>query len=864
MLSITSRLTGKGFKSLLAVGALTAGFVLAVPAASPAVPQLRSSDNYRLGDEQNPLRGSDTPGLAVDPSNPDHIVEVNTDLNFAECQFATTFDGGETWSRGILKPPPNMGFRDFEECTTLGHGANAMDAGVAWGTGQNVYVAWGSARGDDGTTALVSKSTDGGVTFPAEQSVIAMPGGLGLEAADNEYPKLAVKPGGGVGGADMIVVATDATESSPGDHAITGRVKTTVSMDGGATWGPVVQANPPASDVANGDFSNPYGAIEHTQPVFGRNGEIHIAWRTSPLVPSSHPTFQDGFIRIGTSLDNGQTWTSTNATNVKGYIYTGPIPAGSFGPYGANPTRFCCSSFPRLAVDPASGALYMVWSQDAHLYEGAPFQAQDHFMVQRSQVWFMRSADGGATWTDRKRISESPLSNLPQYEFTNPESQTRHPNVSVAPNGRVDIVWQDRRHAYRPCTQAHTNCPEARLGDTYYSNSFDGGVTFSPNRRITDRSMNNDVGFDYRFSTYWNFGPVAAALGNDKILFAWQDSREGNFDTDTQDIYLSKLDLYAGGDTPARSLGSGKGPELSVALSNAAQPGGSEAVHGQGFTSRPWTKVVIARTGDKAGILAGGVLARAGVGPLLLSGSQGLPDAVKDEVARVTPVGAYVIGSQKTLSDAVVEDLAAAAGLDPSAVTRIDGTSPAAVAKAVAVTMDQRTNTQKTAGIPAFDAAIIANAQGPEAAAAANLAASRRLPVLYVNKTSIPQETADALAQLGINKTLVIGGPGAVGAGVEAALAAAGRNPTRLGGADQYATSRAVVQESIARGLPTNQVFVADGSEPEHGALLGASSARIGGLFLLTPGGTAEAARTALGEMGLTPRLDRILTSDLS
>jgi putative cell wall-binding protein len=808
--------------------------LLSVAPGQAAVGQIRTSDNYRLGNDANPLRGKDAPGLAVDPANPNHIVEVQLDLLNFECQFNTSTDGGTTWRGGNLEAPP--GFAQDGPCSVLGHGANAMDAGVAFGSGQNVYVAWASAQGDDGTTALVSKSTDGGASFGV--ATVAIPGGAGGDAPDNEYPKLAVRPGAGVGGADKIIVATDATEASEGDHALTGRVRTTVSNDGGATWSPVVIANAPVSPA------NPYGAIEHTQPVFGPNGEIYIAWRTAPTVAPNDPTFQDGFIQVGKSTDGGATWSQVNATNVKGEI--------------VGTTRFCCSSFPRLAVNPASGTLYLVWAQNAGLYPPATFAAQDHFMNQRSQVWFMRSTDASATWANRRQISESPWGIPPT------ETQTRHPNVSVAPDGRVDVVWQDRRHAYRPCLQTHAACAETRLGDTYYAYSADNGVSFAPNRRITDRSMNNDVGFDYRFSTYWNFGPVAAALGTDRLLFAWQDSREGNFDNDTQDIYLAKTNLNAGpGATPIKNVGAQAPIDLSVTLSRLAQPGGSEALLASTFATRPATKVVIAKNGDVAGVLAGGVLARANVGPLLLSPTGGLTGAVKAEVARMTPVGAYIVGDTATLSNQVATDLADA-GVPSDQITRIAASAAADKAKQIALALDRRSATDKTAGLPAFDAVVIANDTSPDASAASTLAVNRRLPVLYVGRNAIPTATTDALAALNITKTLVVGGPGAVSDAVVAQLASAGRNPTRLGGADQYATSVAVLQESIARGLPTNQVFVADGTNPLHGALLGAASGRIGGLLLLTHGGSVGEAELTARNLGLAPKLDRLISSYLT
>jgi hypothetical protein len=84
-------------------------------------------------------------------------------------------------------------------------------------------------------------------------------------------------------------------------------------------------------------------------------------------------------------------------------------------------------------------------------------------------------------------------------------------------------------------------------------------------------------------------------------------------------------------------------------------------------------------------------------------------------------------------------------------------------------------------------------------------------------------------------------------------------NVTRLGGADQYATSQAVVSASVALGLPDNVVYTADGSRPIDGALLGSAVARLGGLLLLTPGASTSAADATLTNLGFETAADRIV-----
>jgi hypothetical protein len=155
---------------------------------------------------------------------------------------------------------------------------------------------------------------------------------------------------------------------------------------------------------------------------------------------------------------------------------------------------------------------------------------------------------------------------------------------------------------------------------------------------------------------------------------------------------------------------------------------------------------------------------------------------------------------------------------------------------------------------------VVANPNSPDSAAVATLAANRRLPVLYVDGNAIPPATSAALAALNINKTLVVGGADDVSGSVVAQLP----NATRLGGGDAYATSTAVLQESVARGLPRNQVFVADGNKPLHGALLGSSAGRIGGLQMLTPGADTRSVTSVLDQVGLRTELDRFVRTVLT
>ena len=78
-----------------------------------------------------------------------------------------------------------------------------------------------------------------------------------------------------------------------------------------------------------------------------------------------------------------------------------------------------------------------------------------------SDVMFVQSTNGGQTFSAPRRINDDPVNHAKWHWFG---------TLSVAPNGRIDVVWFDTRNA--------ANNTDSQL---FYSYSFDGGNTWSPN-----------------------------------------------------------------------------------------------------------------------------------------------------------------------------------------------------------------------------------------------------------------------------------------------------------------------------------------------------------------------------------------------
>jgi len=261
--------------------------------------------------------------------------------------------------------------------------------------------------------------------------------------------------------------------------------------------------------------------------------------------------------------------------------------------------------------------------------------------------------------------------------------------------------------------------------------------------------------------------------------------------------------------------------ETAVEISQECCPAGADVV-------------VIATGLNFPDALSGAAIASAFNGPLLLTRTNELPQAVQVEIERLSPDRAIILGSEDVVSAAVESWLDAR--MD---VTRYGGDdrydTAALVARALAT---------EYGGIPGETAIVTVGTNFPDALAGSPLSAIRGWPVLLVRRDSIPQATADAIDDLNIRNTIVLGDEAAVSAGVAAQLP----NVTRLGGPNRYDTMAEISEYMRTLGLPDDYVSVVTGRNfPD--ALAGAPlTARYGGVMLLTtPDDICDQAYEQLG-----------------
>ncbi|MGH9282293.1 MAG: hypothetical protein ACRD0S_05095, partial [Acidimicrobiales bacterium] len=268
------------------------------------------------------------------------------------------------------------------------------------------------------------------------------------------------------------------------------------------------------------------------------------------------------------------------------------------------------------------------------------------------------------------------------------------------------------------------------------------------------------------------------------------------------------------------------------------------------------TKPVIVNESDPVLAMAAAPLARLNWGPLLASPPARLTTEQQAEVARLEPSGAYLVGNDTALGAGVAAALVDA-GVPANEIRRVSNATPPETARDIALLTDQRNEAQRTANARAFEVAVIVNPAGKEATAAAGLAASLGVPVLFTDLNSIPAATSAALTALNIPTTVVVGANTAVSDSVVASLPGS----KRISGADITALSLAAATEARSRRLPTNIAYVADAEQRVEAAMVAATAGRNGGIVLLTPGADPAVADAGLASAGLKSTTDRIVVA---
>lgn len=264
----------------------------------------------------------------------------------------------------------------------------------------------------------------------------------------------------------------------------------------------------------------------------------------------------------------------------------------------------------------------------------------------------------------------------------------------------------------------------------------------------------------------------------------------------------------------------------------------SEATFGSAAT------IVVASSQSFPDALAGGALAGAVGGPILLAGSGPLPAETLAEISRLGVVDAYVVGGTAAVSAQTELSLS---GAIPGTVSRIAGTTRYDTAADIA-----REVSARAGGAAPPRAFVVSGRSFADALSAAPAAYAEGSPVLYATADGVPQATLDAIADVSAPETLILGGALAVSGSAESVLP----TPTRVAGADRYATSRAFAEWAEGEALLDRTApVIATGRAFADGLAAGPMAGQRGSILLLT--NDASAATSAAWMAGARSTMTR-------
>jgi hypothetical protein len=300
-------------------------------------------------------------------------------------------------------------------------------------------------------------------------------------------------PDRGGGGGDKEWFTIDKTggpghgfqyQADDGINCSGGGVEFQRSTDGGVTW--------------QAPISIPNGPVYGTLDV-DTNGNLFVGGEGF-----------SGFFceRSSNAQIGGQTPTFDRSTAVN---LGGDLGSGGINPAGLDGMLF-------LAIDrsggPTNNNIYMLASVVP------PGRST-------TDVMFVRSTDGGLTFSAPHRVNDDPV---------NPSKWHWFGTFSVAPNGRLDSVWYDTRNA--------ANNTDSQL---FYSWSTDGGVTWAPNIEVS-ASFNPFEGYPNQ-SKIGDYITIVSDNTGGNVAYAATFNFNPNRGQHEEDVYYVRVSP-SGGATP--------------------------------------------------------------------------------------------------------------------------------------------------------------------------------------------------------------------------------------------------------------------------------------------------------------------------
>ena len=434
---------------------------------NPAIPfRSQNSPDVPVTDETDVTQSENS--IFIDPAEENIVLNSNNSSSWISgyaldpygADALYSFDNGQGWSGS----------------TNGVNGNNAGDPSTAIGANGWWYV--GRITGDYGQA--VSYSKDQGKSW--------------------KRVKVGQGPTFGLGILDKNHLCIDNSASSPFNGFLyaawtnfipgnpdTNQVEFVRSADQGLTWTQPLNISSAASALRLN-----HGVNLQTGP----DGEVYAAWSIYDAWPSDETAI--GFAK---SVDGGAVFTPATRimSNIKG------IRASMTG------KNMRVSSFPCMAVDnstgPDRGTLYLVWSNVG--YPGVNTGSD-------IDIYLIRSADGGSTWSAPVRVNQDPAGLGKQHYL---------PWIACdRVTGGVCVIYYDDRNV--DSTQAAV----------FVSTSYDGGNTWT-DMQVSDYSFTPEPIPGLAFSYFGDY--IGIQSDNMKVYPVWTDNHDGG----RAMTYVSPFDL---------------------------------------------------------------------------------------------------------------------------------------------------------------------------------------------------------------------------------------------------------------------------------------------------------------------------------
>jgi hypothetical protein len=409
------------------------------------------------------ISAHNSPTLVRNPVRPSSLaVSSRIDTPNFSCALHVSHDGGASWTQTSIPLP------EGEEPTCFAPDVAFAANGTLYysfvtlaGRGRVPHAVWVSTSKDDGRSLSQPVRVNGPLAFQVRL------------AADPVRPER------------VYLTWLQAREvgtlkfAGPGNPILASR-----SDDGGASWQAPVRVSSPAR-----------GRAVAPAPVVGHDGAVHVLYLD---LGKDRLDYEGGHRGRGGPPYAGP-WTLVLARSRDGGARWEESVVGR----GLVPTkRFLVSlpEFPSLAVA-RGGRVYAA-------YHGAVLGDPD--------VWLWSLTPGASSWSGPIRVNDTPRRDgTAQYL----------PQLAVAPGGRLDVLYYDRRADRRNL-----------LNHVSMQSSFNHGRMFTPAIRLSSVQSDSRIGFGAEEGLP-DLGGRLALISTDRAAFGlWTDTRGGVPATQKQDL----------------------------------------------------------------------------------------------------------------------------------------------------------------------------------------------------------------------------------------------------------------------------------------------------------------------------------------